>query len=86
MQRYRTYTVQPKVPRLKAQELDPPASIGAYLRSLRRELTVRDTSKILARHPETVRIMIATEGLPATKRGGSWRIDPIRLADWLDSN
>jgi len=85
MQQYRTYTAQPKAPRLKAQELDPPTSIGAYLRSLRRELTIKDTARILARHPETVRIMVSTLGLPATKRGGSWRVDPIRLADWLEA-
>jgi len=80
-----TYTVQPKVQPLKIQSFNQPASISAYLRGLRRELTVKETAKILARHPETVRIMIATMGLPAVKRGGTWRIDPIRLADWLDA-
>jgi len=75
----------PNVQRLKVKEFGQPESISAYLRGLRRELTVKETSKILARHPETVRIMIATAGLPAVKRGKSWRIDPIRLADWLDA-
>jgi excisionase family DNA binding protein len=77
------YTVQPKVQRPKVQAFDQPASISSYLRSLRRELTVKETARILARHPETVRIMISAAGLPAVKRGRTWRIDPIRLADWL---
>lgn len=79
------YSVPPKVQRPKVQAFDQPASISSYLRSLRRELTVKETARILARHPETVRIMIATAGLPAVKRGRTWRIDPIRLADWLDA-
>jgi len=73
--------VQPHIVKDSAQ----PESIVAYLRSLRRELTIKETARILARHPETVRTMITTVGLPAVKRGGSWRIDPIRLASWLEA-
>lgn len=69
----------------KVKDPGQPESIAAYLRSLRHELTIKDTARILARHPETVRMMIVTAGLPAVKRGKSWRIDPIRLADWLDA-
>lgn len=78
------YVAQPKVQQHKLKDSGQPESIVAYLRSLRRELTIKDTARILARHPETVRTMITTVGLPATKRGGSWRIDPIRLANWLE--
>lgn len=78
------YVALPKVQHLKVKDPGQPESIVAYLRSLRRELTIKDTARILARHPETVRMMIVTSGLPAVKRGKSWRIDPIRLADWLE--
>lgn len=79
------HVAQPKVQQHKVKDSGQPESIVAYLRGLRRELSIKDTARILARHPETVRMMILTAGLPAVKRGKSWRIDPIRLADWLDA-
>ena len=68
---------------LKLQGPRPPESVIAYLRSLRRTVTVKEAAKIIARHPETFYRLIAT-GLPAAKSGRTWRIDPIRLADWLE--
>lgn len=65
-------------------EVSPPQSIPSYLRSLRRMLTPCETAKILGRHRETIYLLIAA-GMPAKKQGGSWRIDPILLADWIEA-
>lgn len=67
-----------------AKSANPPDSIITYLRNLRELLTVRRAAKILGRHPETLYIWISA-GLPAHKAGRTWRIDPIRLAAWLET-
>ena len=48
-------------------------------------LTVKEEARIMGQHPETVYLQIAA-GLPATKFGRTWRIDPILLADWLEKS
>ena len=76
---------QTNAERLNLQTPRPPESIIVFLRNLRRLLTVGDVAKILSRHPETVYGWIAAGGLPASKQGRTWRIDPIRLAAWLEA-
>jgi excisionase family DNA binding protein len=63
--------------------VNPPESIISHLKTLRAYLTVEQTAKILGRHRETVYVWIAS-GLPAWKQKRTWRIDPIRLAAWLE--
>lgn len=75
---------QSDLQRLGMQAARPPDSIIMFLRGLRRMLTVKEAARILGRHRETVYEWIAA-GLPATKQGRTWRIDPIRLAAWLES-
>jgi excisionase family DNA binding protein len=62
----------------------PPNSIIEYLRNQRELWTIKRAARALAHHPETVYTLIKNNGLPATKDGRRWKIDPIRLADWLE--
>jgi excisionase family DNA binding protein len=76
--------VQPAIQKAKLQTPLQPESIIGYLRGLRRMLTVKEAAKVLVRHRETVYLLIEKNGLPASKHGRSWRIDPILLAEWLE--
>lgn len=64
--------------------LSPPDSVLASLRLQRAYLSVSQVSRLLGRHRETVYILISADGLPAVKDKRRWKVDPIRLADWLE--
>ena len=64
---------------------NPPESIIAYLRSLRRYLQAKEGAKLIGCHRESFYLLIAEQGLPAEKRGRRWRIDPIAFAAWLET-
>lgn len=83
-----TAAAQIDLQRLNVQRLNVPVnrqpeSIIAYLRSLRRYLEAKEAAKLIGCHRESFYILISN-GLPAEKRGRRWRIDPIRLAAWLE--
>jgi excisionase family DNA binding protein len=48
-----------------------------------RFLTTREVAELFQLHVETVYDLIAREGLPATKLGGSWRFDEGELRKWF---
>ena len=51
-----------------------------------RFLTARDVAELLQLNIETVYDLIAREGLPATKLGGSWRFDESELREWFKAH
>ena len=86
MYEYRSVTAaQAQIQRLRMQGARPADSISAYLRGLRRLLSTREVAAILGRHQETILFWIGTKNLPATKQGRTWRIDPVRLAAWIEA-
>lgn len=76
---------QAQIQKLRMQGARPADSISAYLRGLRRLLSTREVAAILGRHQETVLFWIANKNLPAIKHGRTWRIDPVRLAAWIEA-
>ena len=76
-----------EVQKLKVTVGRPPDSIPAYLRSIASSgyLSAKEACKYIGCHLETLYRLIAEDALPAQKRGGRWRIDPLKFADWLDS-
>ena len=48
-----------------------------------RFLTARQVADLLQLSVETVYDLIARDGLPATKLGGSWRFDESELCAWF---
>jgi excisionase family DNA binding protein len=50
---------------------------------LRPFLTARQVAELFQINVETVYDLIARDGLPATKLGGSWRFDEAELRTWF---
>lgn len=48
-----------------------------------RFLTARQVAELFQLNVETVYDLIARDGLPATKLGGSWRFDESELCAWF---
>ena len=74
-----------QIGKLRIVNARPAEGICAYLRGLRRLLTVAEVAEILRRHQETVYKLIGRKNLPASKHQHGWRIDPARLADWIEA-
>jgi hypothetical protein len=43
-----------------------------------------DFAKDVRRHPEVVRRWIRLRGMPATKVGSDWYVDPLLARAWID--
>jgi excisionase family DNA binding protein len=56
----------------------------AKLRRMTSVLTPNETSRVLHKHVETIYRMIADRRLPAVLDGSRWKIDPSKLADWIE--
>ena len=67
-----------------ARNQHPNHNLISYLRGLNRFLTAPETAKLLHCHLETLYLKIKNEGFPATRDVGRWKIDPHRLADWIE--
>jgi excisionase family DNA binding protein len=63
---------------------DNPENLISQLRSLHRFLTAKEVAKLLNCHTETIYKKIKHQGLPTTRDVGRWKIDPHRLADWIE--
>lgn len=62
----------------------PNEDLVAYLRRQRRLLTTNEVARILGKHRETIYRMIHARQLPVVLDGARWKIDPAKLADWVD--
>ncbi len=49
-----------------------------------RFLTARQVAELFQLNVETIYELIARDGLPAAKLGGSWRFDESELRKWFD--
>lgn len=61
----------------------PSDNLASRLRCLHRLLTTAEVAHILNKHPETIYRMIRN-GFPATRDGNRWKIDPCKVADWIE--
>jgi excisionase family DNA binding protein len=59
--------------------------IPGQLRTMQTLLSVEDAASWLGVCAETVRRDIKAGKLPAIKMGGRWKVDPIVLADFLET-
>lgn len=68
------------------KKITPPLAddLPAYLRTLRRLLNTSEVADILGIHVETVYALINDKILPAKKYGSHWRIQPSKLADFIE--
>ncbi len=46
-------------------------------------LTTADVAELFKLNAETVYLLIAQQGLPATKIGGQWRFDESEIREWF---
>ncbi len=46
-------------------------------------LTTADVAELFKLNVETVYLLIAQQGLPATKIGGQWRFDESEIREWF---
>ena len=46
-------------------------------------LTTTDVAELFKLNVETVYLLIAQQGLPATKIGGQWRFDESEIREWF---
>ncbi len=63
---------------------DAAHDIIAKLRRMPALLTVREAAKVTHKHPETIYKMIHDNRIPAFLDGARWKIDPSRIAEWLE--
>jgi excisionase family DNA binding protein len=74
-----------KVQPSKLTAVSSPKHIVAWLREQNGYWSVAQVARLLKKHPETVYGLISEDDLPAVKDRRRWKIDPKRLADWLEA-
>ncbi len=68
----------------KEKRCTPAIDMIALLRNTQRLLTPSEAANVLNKHVETIYRDLRKRRIPAVLDGWRWKIDPRKLADWLE--